>query len=81
VVGLIYVLFWEGALSDTFQAIRYLSVRQWMNAVAEPMIAGGGDGVGPSATYALVGAVVVVAITVYVGGRRLHEPRMGRVGS
>jgi hypothetical protein len=45
------------------------------------MIAGGGDGVGPSATYALVGAVVVVAITVYVGGRRLHEPRMGRVGS
>lgn len=81
VVGLLYVLFWEGALSDTFQAIRYLSVRQWMNAVAEPMIAGAGDGVGPSATYALVGAAVVVALTVYVGGRRLHEPRMGRIGS
>ncbi|MCA2985930.1 MAG: hypothetical protein INH02_00765 [Gemmatimonas sp.] len=81
VVGLLYVLFWEGALSDTFQAIRYLSVRQWMNAVAEPMISGAGDGVGPSATYALVGAAVVVALTVYVGGRRLHEPRMGRIGS
>lgn len=81
VVGLLYVLFWEGALSDTFQAIRHLSVRQWMNAVAEPMIAGAGDGVGPSATYALVGAAVVVALTVYVGGRRLHEPRMGRIGS
>jgi ABC-2 type transport system permease protein len=81
VVGLLYVLFWEGALSDTFQAIRYLSVRQWMNAVAEPMIAGAGDGVGPSATYALVGAAVVVALTVYVGGRRLHEPRLGRIGS
>jgi ABC-2 type transport system permease protein len=81
VVGLLYVLFWEGALSDTFQAIRSLSVRQWMNAVAEPMIAGAGDGVGPSATYALVGAAVVVALTVYVGGRRLHEPRMGRIGS
>ena len=81
VVGLLYVLFWEGALSETFQAIRYLSVRQWMNAVAEPMIAGAGDGGGPSATYALVGAAVVVALTVYVGGRRLHEPRMGRIGS
>jgi len=28
-----------------------------------------------------VGAAVVVALTVYVGGRRLHEPRMGRIGS
>lgn len=81
VAGLIYVLFWEGALSDTFQAIQYLSVRKWMTAIAEPMIAGGGDGAGPSATYALVGALVVVAVTVYVGGRRLHEPRMGRIGS
>lgn len=81
VVGLVYVLFWEGALSDTFQAIQYLSVRKWMTAVAEPFMAGGGDGAGPSATYALVGAVVVVAVTVYLGGRRLHEPRMGRIGS
>jgi len=81
VVGLIYVLFWEGALSDTFQAIQYLSVRKWMTAVAEPLMQGGGDGAGPSATYALVAAAVVVAITVYLGGRRLHEPRMGRIGS
>jgi ABC-2 type transport system permease protein len=81
VVGLIYVLFWEGALSETFQAIQYLSVRKWMTAVAEPMMQGGGDGVGPSALYALAGAAIVVAITVYLGGRRLHEPRMGRIGS
>jgi ABC-2 type transport system permease protein len=81
VVGLIYVLFWEGALSDTFQAIQYLSVRKWMTAIAEPLIDGGGDGTGPSAMYALVAAVVVVAVTVYLGGRRLHEPRMGRIGS
>ncbi len=81
VVGLIYVLFWEGALSDTFQAIQYLSVRKWMTAVAESLMQGGGDGAGPSATYALVAAAVVVAITVYLGGRRLHEPRMGRIGS
>jgi ABC-2 type transport system permease protein len=81
VVGLIYVLLWEGALSETFQAIQYLSVRKWMTAIAEPMMQGGGDGVGPSALYALVGAAVVVTITVYLGGRRLHEPRMGRIGS
>lgn len=81
VVGLVYVLFWEGALSETFQAIQYLSVRKWMTAIAEPMIAGGGDAAGPSATYALIAAAVVVAVTVFVGGRRLHEPRMGRIGS
>ncbi|WP_053333963.1 ABC transporter permease [Gemmatimonas phototrophica] len=81
VMGLVYVLFWEGALSETFQAIQFLSVRKWMTAVAEPLIAGGGDGVGPSATYALIAAAVVVVLTVYVGGRRLHEPRMGRIGS
>lgn len=81
VIGLIYVLFWEGALSETFQAIRFLSVRKWMTAIAEPMIEGGGDSVGPSATYALVAAAVVVAITVYIGGRRLDEPRMGKIGS
>ncbi len=81
VIGLIYVLFWEGALSETFQAIRFLSVRKWMTAIAEPMIEGGGDSVGPSATYALVAAAIVVAITVYIGGRRLDEPRMGKIGS
>lgn len=81
VVGLIYVLFWEGALSDTFQALQYLSVRQWMTAIAGPFIDGGGEATGPSAWYALGGAVLVVAVTVAVGGRRLHEPRMGRIGS
>ena len=52
-----------------------------MTAVAEPLMQGGGDGTGPSATYALAAAAVVVAVTVYLGGRRLHEPRMGRIGS
>jgi ABC-2 type transport system permease protein len=32
--GLAYVLFWEGVLTTTFPGLHYLSVRQWMLAVA-----------------------------------------------
>jgi ABC-2 type transport system permease protein len=83
VSGLVYVIFWEGVLSGTFPALRYLSVRQWMLAVAaeftdvsDTRLAGG-----PSVWFALGASVVVVLFTVYVGGRRLHQPRIGRVGT
>jgi ABC-2 type transport system permease protein len=80
VAGLIYVLFWEIALSTTFQAVKFLSVREWMVSVAEVFTDAGADGVGPSATYALVGSALVVLLTVYVGGRWLHQPRITRIG-
>lgn len=81
VSGLVYVLFWEGALSSTFQALQFLSIRKWMAAVAESLTQAGSDGVGPSATYALAGALLVVACTVFIGGRRLHRPRISRIGT
>jgi ABC-2 type transport system permease protein len=83
VSGLVYVIFWEGVLSSTFPALHYLSVRQWMLSVAaqftesqEGILAGG-----PSVAFALVASVLVVAFTVYVGGRRLHQPRISRIGT
>ncbi len=81
VSGLVYVLFWEGALSQTFQGLQYLSIRQWMAAVAEALTQSGSDGVGPSLTYALIGAALVVVATVFIGGRRLHRPRISRIGT
>lgn len=81
VSGLVYVLFWEGALSETFPGLHYLSVRQWMLAVAESLTEGGADADGPTAVYALVASAVLIAATVYIGGRWLHRPRLTRVGT
>jgi ABC-2 type transport system permease protein len=81
VSGLVYVLFWEGALSTTFPALHFLSVRAWMLAIAQSMTEAGGEPAGPSAGYALVASVLLVTGTIYIGGRRLHQPRLSRVGT
>lgn len=81
VAGLVYVLFWEGVMSDTFQALQYLSVRKWMVAVAKALTEGGADGVGPSVGFALGASAVLVVLTIYIGGRWLHTPRISRIGT
>lgn len=83
VSGLVYVLFWEQALSSTFPALRFLSVRQWMVAVAAHFTTASDASLdnGPSLAFALIGAVVLIAFTIYAGGRRLHQPRIGRIGT
>jgi hypothetical protein len=80
VAGLVYVLFWEGALSGTFPAMRYLSVRQWTLSVASSLTASSEPLLQdrPSLTASLVGAALLVALSVYAGGRRLQQPRMQR---
>lgn len=79
-VGLLYVILWEGALTATFQALRYLSVRQWMITVAASMT--GQNHVplegGPSTGFVIVSAIVVVLATIWLGGRSLHRPRIAR---
>ncbi len=80
VAGLVYVLFWEGALSSTFPALRYLSVRQWTLSVASALTDSPGtvSPAGPSLAASLIGGAVLVVLSVYVGGRRLQRPRMQR---
>lgn len=83
VSGLLYVVFWEGVLSTTFPALHYLSVRQWMLAVAN-VLTDSTDArltTGPSLTASLVGASIVVVLAILAGGRQLIEPRIGRVGT
>lgn len=81
--GLLYVVFWEGVLSSTFPALNYLSVRQWMLAVANVLTESSDERLtsGPSVTVSLVAAGLVVVVSVVVGARRLAQPRMGRVGT
>ena len=83
VAGLGYVLFWEGILSTTFPAIKYLSVRQWMLSVANALMANSEDRVstGPSVTASLIAAVLVFVLAIVIGGRRLHQPRISRIGT
>ena len=80
VAGLVYVLFWEGALSSTFPALRYLSVRQWTLSVASSLTETSEKALqdGPSLAASVIGAAVLVVLSVYVGGRRLQRPRILR---
>ena len=80
VAGLVYVLFWEGALSATFPALHYLSVRQWTLAVASALTKSAEAPLqnGPSLAASLIGATVLVVLSVYVGGRQLQRPRIMR---
>ena len=81
VVGLGYVLFWEGILSATFPGIDYLSVRQWMLAVASSLtdVIDPRLNAGPSAKVAIVGGAILVLSAVTLSARRLREPRTGRI--
>jgi len=83
VSGLLYVVFWEGVLSTTFPALHYLSVRQWMLAVANVLTESSDQRLteGPSLTVSLVGAGIVMVLAVVAGARQLSQPRIGRVGT
>jgi ABC-2 type transport system permease protein len=83
VTGLGYVLFWEGMLSATFPGLHYLSIRQWMLAVAAALTEASNTRLagGPSVTASVIGAVVVVAGAIVIGGRKLNRPRVTRVGT
>lgn len=83
VSGLVYVLFWEGILSSTFPAIHYLSVRQWMLAVAGALTEANDKTIasGPSLKASLVGAAILVVWAVFAGARSLRRPRISRIGT
>lgn len=81
--GLIYVILWETVLSSTFPALHYVSVRQWMLAVASSLTLADDKllSQGPSLTASLVAAALVVLAAITLGGRRLARPRVGREGT
>ncbi|MEP6834241.1 MAG: hypothetical protein ABJB74_12650 [Gemmatimonas sp.] len=81
--GLAYVLFWEGILSSTFPALHFLSVRQWMLAVAASMTEATSKRLdaGPSLRAALIGSGTVAVVALIIATRRLARPRLSRIGN
>lgn len=75
IVGLLYILVWEGVLAAVFQALRYLSVRQWMVTIAAAWA--GPDhfplDAGPSVAFVLLAAVGVVVGSIVLGARRVAQ--------
>lgn len=72
IVGLLYVLVWEGALAGSFPGIRFLSVRQYTLGIADALAGGGttADALDPAVAVLL--SVVVVLVALGVAVRRLE---------
>lgn len=81
--GLAYVLFWEGILSGTFPALHFLSVRQWMLAVAASLTDATAKQLttGPSVSAALIGSGIVVVMALLIATQRMARPRLSRIGN
>lgn len=70
VVGLIYVLIWEGLLGGLLSGIRWLSITQWSSAVIEPVADVELVKLGPA--YAVVATALVIGLGTWLSGRRLR---------
>ncbi len=74
IVGLIFVLVWEGLLGNLLSGVRWLSVGSWARSLADALSSRAvihEQGVG--AAYALVAAAVVVVGGVWFAGDRLRS--------
>jgi ABC-2 type transport system permease protein len=72
VVGLIYLLIWEGLLGGLLDGVRWLSITRWAGAitqrVADDVTLVDRLGIG----YAVVATAVVIALGTWLTGRRLR---------
>ena len=76
VIGLVYVMMWEGALSIFVSGIKYLSIRQFTLA----LLSGIESGIEinqafslPSALYSAVALVLVISVSVLLTVWRLRR--------
>ncbi len=73
VVGLLFVLVWEGVLGSIFAGVRWLSVGAWGRAVADEVSPQLDDVATTGLTYAVVAALLVTAGAVWFTGDRLRS--------
>jgi ABC-2 type transport system permease protein len=72
VIGLIYLLIWEGLLGGLLDGVRWLSVTRWAGALTE-QVASGFEVVGDLGTpYAVTATLVVVVLGTWATGQRLR---------
>jgi ABC-2 type transport system permease protein len=74
VLGLVYVLLWEGLVGGLVAGVRWLSITSWASSMVEST--SGGDYVasahlGP--VYAIAATLVLIVALTYLAGRRLQS--------
>jgi ABC-2 type transport system permease protein len=72
VIGLLYLLVWEGLLGGLLDGVRWLSVTRWARAITEEVSPGFDVVENLGATYAVIAALVVLVLGTFLTGRRLR---------
>ena len=72
VIGLLYLLVWEGLLGGLLDGVRWLSVTRWSRAITEELATGFDVVDDLGATYAVIATLVVLLLGTYLTGRRLR---------
>lgn len=72
VVGLLFVLLWEGLLGGLLRGIRWLDIGAWGTEVASSLSDRIGDA-GTGLTYALVAAALLSLLSLWYAGDRLRS--------
>jgi ABC-2 type transport system permease protein len=70
VIGLIYLLIWEGLLGGLLAGVRWLSVTRWASALTEQVA--DVDLVALSPVYAVIATAAVIGLGIWLTGRRLR---------
>jgi ABC-2 type transport system permease protein len=74
VLGLVYVLLWEGLVGDLVGGVRWLSITRWASAMVEST--SGGEYVASphlAVAYAITATLVLIVAMTYLAGRRLQS--------
>ena len=72
VVGLIYLLIWEGLLGGLLDGVRWLSVTRWAGTIIEQVATDVSLVEGLSPVYGVVATAVVIVLGTWLTGRRLR---------
>jgi len=72
VVGLIYLLIWEGLLGGLLDGVRWLSITRWARAIVEPIADITGLVTNLGTTYAVIATTVVIVLGIWFTGQRLR---------
>jgi len=72
VIGLVYLLIWEGLLGGLLDGIRWLSITRWAAAITDEVAGDLSLVTDLGVTYAIVATVVVIVGCTWLTGRRLR---------
>lgn len=72
VIGLIYLLVWEGLLGGLLDGVRWLSVTRWAASIVEQVVDDIALVEGLSPVYAIAATTLVIVLGTWLTGRRLR---------